>query len=88
VTLPCLASRARLKWDRVGRRYLLLFPERGLALSDTAGAVLKLCDGAHSVDDIVRELSSQCAAANQEKVRVDIETFLAEMRRRGLVEMR
>jgi pyrroloquinoline quinone biosynthesis protein D len=82
---PRIAPRARLKWDAREKRYFLLYPERGLALSDTAGAILKLCDGAHSIDAIVSELSQSRPESDVTTIRDDVLSFLAEMRRRGLV---
>jgi coenzyme PQQ biosynthesis protein PqqD len=52
---PRLAPKARLKWDRRDGRYMLIFPERGLALNQCAAAILKLCDGARSMDAIAAE---------------------------------
>jgi pyrroloquinoline quinone biosynthesis protein D len=56
VNRPRLAARARLRWDRIDGRYLLLYPERGLALNESAAAILRLCDGSRTIDDIVTEL--------------------------------
>jgi coenzyme PQQ biosynthesis protein PqqD len=56
VNRPRLAARARLRWDRVDGRYLLLYPERGLALNESAAAILRLCDGSRTIDAIVTEL--------------------------------
>jgi pyrroloquinoline quinone biosynthesis protein D len=84
---PRIAPHARLKWDGRERRYMLLYPERGLALSDTAGAILKLCDGAHTIDAIVLALAESHPDSDRESVRADVETFLDQMERRGLVRM-
>jgi coenzyme PQQ biosynthesis protein PqqD len=79
-----------LKWDRTAGQYLLLYPERGLALNDSAAAILKLCDGSRSVDEIVAELTSERGRSNQAghaiAVHRDVAEFLDEMLRRGLVE--
>ena len=42
---PHLADKARLKWDAVREKHLLLFPEGVLVLNKTAHDVLALCDG-------------------------------------------
>jgi coenzyme PQQ biosynthesis protein PqqD len=79
-----------LKWDRTEGRYLLLYPERGLALNDSAAAILKLCDGSRSVHEIVAELTVARRPSNQAghaiAVHRDVVAFLNEMLRRGLVE--
>ena len=38
---PCLAPKARLRFDRKSSRYMLLYPERGLVLNPTAADVLQ-----------------------------------------------
>jgi hypothetical protein len=65
---------------------LLLYPERGLALSETATAILKLCDGDHSPDDIARMLADAHPGTHPDAIRDDVGSFLEEMRRRGLVD--
>jgi pyrroloquinoline quinone biosynthesis protein D len=82
---PRLAPKARLKWDAREKRYLLLYPERGLALSDTASDILKLCDGSHTVEAIVAELAAARPATAIETIRNDVLAFLAEMAKRGIV---
>ena len=56
---PRLASKARLKWDAVREKHLLLFPEGVLVLNKTAHDVLALCDGQRTVAEIVAVLSAQ-----------------------------
>jgi coenzyme PQQ biosynthesis protein PqqD len=87
MSFPRIAPHARLRWDGRERRMMLLYPERGLALSDTAAAILKLCDGAHSVEQIVESLAHEHPSSDFETVRADVESFLAEMKRRGLVRL-
>jgi len=83
---PRLVARARLKWDRVGNRHLLLYPERGIALSESAAAILKLCDGDHSVDAIVEEMARTHTGADPEIVRRDVLALLEAMSKRGLID--
>ena len=56
---PRLASRARLKFDPVAKQEMLLFPEAALALNETGAAIVRLCDGARSIDEIVDQLSKK-----------------------------
>ena len=81
---PRLAPHARLKWDRRGNRYLLLYPERGLALSESAADILRRCDGHRSVDEIIADIA-RARGADAGVVRRDVSDFLLEMRARGLV---
>ena len=82
---PRLTQKARLKWDGREKRYLLLYPERGLALSDTAADILKLCDGAHPVEAIVDELARTRPNAERDTILADVVSFLDQMRKRGIV---
>jgi pyrroloquinoline quinone biosynthesis protein D len=86
VSGPRLTPKARLKWDGRENRYLLLYPERGLALSDTASDILRLCDGSHGVDAIVEELSRARPNTPVDTIRGDVIAFLGEMRKRGIVQ--
>jgi pyrroloquinoline quinone biosynthesis protein D len=59
VARPRLSPRARLQYDSVRGKYVLLFPEGLLVLNETAVAVLELCDGERSVADIASELGAR-----------------------------
>ena len=56
---PRLVGKARLKWDAVREKHLLLFPEGVLVLNQTAHDVLALCDGQRAVAEIVNALAAQ-----------------------------
>lgn len=56
---PRLAAGARLHWDAVREKQVLLTPEGVLVLNATAAAILALCDGQRSVSTIATELSTQ-----------------------------
>ena len=84
---PALASKARLRYDQISGKYLLLYPERGLALNGTAASILKLCDGALSVEGIVDRLRSEYADRPGPELQKDVLEFLDEMARRGLLQV-
>ena len=81
---PALAPKARLKWDRHDGKHMLLYPERGLSLNESAGAILEMCDGARTVADIARELAAR-AGDDATKIEADVIAFLRAMKDRGLV---
>ena len=56
---PRLSPRARLRWDEVEKRYMLVFPEAALMLNETAPEILKLCDGEHTIERIVDSLTQR-----------------------------
>jgi coenzyme PQQ biosynthesis protein PqqD len=83
---PRLASKARLRYDRQNDRYLLLYPERGLALNGTAVDVVRLCTGEHTVTGIVEQLAAKYTSQPREVVAREVLSFLATLADRGLVQ--
>jgi len=81
---PRLADKARLKWDRHAQKHILLYPERGLELNPPAAAIVELCDGKKTVEEIARALAARTGGA-PETVEVDVIAFIESMRRRGLL---
>ena len=80
-----LASKARLRFDRKSSRFMLLYPERGLVLNETAADVLQRCTGERTVDSIVEELA-QKYGHQQHAVEKEVMDFLRTMADRGLVQ--
>jgi coenzyme PQQ biosynthesis protein PqqD len=83
---PRLAARARLHFDRHAGAWLLLYPERGLALNATAAAVVRLLTGEHGVDAIVDRVHSTAPDAARAVVARDVRAFLERLRDRRLLE--
>jgi coenzyme PQQ biosynthesis protein PqqD len=79
-----LAAKARLRFDRTASRYMLLYPERGLALNSTAADVLQLCTGERTVRDIVDELARRYGR-DAAAVEREVMGFLTTLADRGLV---
>lgn len=84
---PRLAPKARLRFDRQSQRYMLLYPERGLALNHTATEILRLCTGEHTVAGIVAQLANTYRTRSPEVVEHEVLAFLAAMQDRGLVKV-
>lgn len=82
--MPLIAPKARLQRDEVRKRDVLLYPEGLVALNDTGVEILKLCDGAHSLADIVailtRRYGGGAAGIDQ-----DVGIFLDGLAAKGLV---
>ena len=62
--------------------HLLLIPEGAVRLNATAAAVLELCDGERSVEDVAAALSERYGGAD---VADDVRELLGGMGQRGLV---
>ncbi|MCI0548305.1 MAG: pyrroloquinoline quinone biosynthesis peptide chaperone PqqD [Candidatus Rokubacteria bacterium] len=82
---PRLAAKTRLRFDRHSARYMLLYPERGLVLSETAADVLQRCTGELTVGAIVDELARKYDR-DAPVVERDVLAFLRTMADRGLVQ--
>jgi pyrroloquinoline quinone biosynthesis protein D len=79
---PRLKTQARLQWDSVREKQVLLTPEGVLVLNPTAAAILALCDGQHSVSAIIADLSSQYNRVVDQEVL----TFLKRLLEKRLIE--
>jgi len=81
-TVPRIASKARLHWDEVRSRHVLLHPEGLVALNETAAAILRLCDGERSVEQVIATLKFTYQADGIER---DVATLLQGLAAKGLV---
>jgi pyrroloquinoline quinone biosynthesis protein D len=83
---PRLARKVRLKFDALEKQFLVLYPERGIKLSDSAAEILQRCDGERTVETIASELA-HATGAPLAVVRKDVTAFVEEMKKRGIVEL-
>jgi pyrroloquinoline quinone biosynthesis protein D len=83
---PRLADKARLKWDAVREKHLLLFPEGVLVLNQTAHDVLALCDGRRAVAEIVKALATQYAS-DANAIAGDVKEILQRLVEKSLVTL-
>ena len=80
---PHLARQARLEWDPVRERQVLLAPEGVLVLNQIGAAILGLCDGERTVVEIVEELRERYNRVDGDEVR----DFLARLVAKRWVEL-
>jgi len=83
---PRLSPKARLRWDKVEKRHMLVFPEAALLLNETAAEILKLCDGERTVEQIVDALAQQFVGADRQMIADEVAELLTRLRTRGLLE--
>ena len=81
---PRLAAKARLRRDPRTDGWLLLYPERGLALNATGADVVQLCTGEHTVAGIVERLAAKYEAPPA-VVEEQVAAFLRALLERGLI---
>jgi pyrroloquinoline quinone biosynthesis protein E len=70
--------------DRVSGEPLLLYPEGVFGLNPTAAAIVGLCDGRHTMAEIVAELGGRYAVP-PELLRAEVDEFLDRLRLYGLL---
>lgn len=58
---------------------------QALVLNATGAAVLELCDGSRSVDDIIRFICAAVAGADESQVRADTEQLVQRLVEAGIV---
>ena len=75
-----LARSHRLQWEEAQQAHVLLYPEGMVTLNHTAGEILKRCDGARTIEDIIGDLQARFPDA---PVAADTIEFLAVARDRG-----
>jgi pyrroloquinoline quinone biosynthesis protein D len=83
-TRPYLPSYLKLRHDAGRGRWVLLAPERILTPDETAVAVLKLCDGKRTVEEIAKALAAEYAAP-VEVIKADIQELLQGLADKGYV---
>jgi pyrroloquinoline quinone biosynthesis protein D len=82
-SVPRLWRTARLQFDPVRQRPVLLYPEGAVLLNDTGAAILELCDGSNTVSQIVKILSERY----QSDVTTDVAEYLTLMAERELIRV-
>ena len=82
---PRLAAKARLRVDPRSGKHMLLYPERGLELTETAARIAKLCGQGLTVAAIIERLAAQFADADHQRIEDEVLTFLRSLDERGLL---
>src|ERR1700751_173273 len=75
-----LAPHVRLTYDQTRQRHVLLTPETVTLLNDTGAAILELCDGERTVDEILTELRDRYDRVADDEVRLFLADLLAKRR--------
>ena len=80
-TVPVLWRLARMDFDPVRQRHVLLYPEGTVLLNDTGAAILQLCDGRRSVAEIAGVLQERYGT----DVTSDVIAYLSGLAERELI---
>ena len=80
-SVPALWRLARMDFDAVRNRPVLLYPEGAVLLNDTGKAILELVDGRRNVREIARILGERY----QTDVTADVTEYLSHLAERELI---
>ncbi len=81
-----LAPKARLRFDERSGKHILLYPERGLELTDTAARIVELCaNEARAAGDIVDAMVAAADGTPRERIEPEVLAFLGSLDDRGLL---
>ena len=83
---PKLAARARVQKDVVTGKPVLLYPEGVLMLNPTGEAIVALCDGEKTLEQIVGELEARYSTTAAQ-ISAEVSSYLDRLRSRNLVEI-
>lgn len=81
--IPALWRLARIEFDPVRGRPVLLYPEGVVLLNDTGVAILELCDGSHTLQEIAGTLG----ARYEEDVLGDVTEYVELLAARELIDV-
>ena len=84
---PRLSPKVRLRFDRRTGRHLLLYPEAGFELNNTATAIARLCTGEWMIDEMVDHLTRAYDAVSPNEIRREVCEFLDVLVDRGLLQV-
>lgn len=81
---PRVSRRFRLQWEDAQNAWVLLYPEGMVKLNQSAGEILRRCDGGRTVAAIVAELEEAFGASG---LAADVANFLAMARAQQWIEI-
>lgn len=84
-SIPKLAPMFRFQWEEVQNCFVLLYPEGMVKLSQSAGEILKRCDGETTVTDIIADLNQ---AFSEVKLDADVHKFLEVAHENGWIKQK
>jgi pyrroloquinoline quinone biosynthesis protein D len=78
-----IAKPFRLQWEPAQNAHVLLYPEGMVKLNQSAGEILKRCDGTRDIDSLIAELEQ---AFNATGIGGEVRAFIADAHGRGWLE--
>ena len=81
-TIPELAPTFRFQWEEVQDCYVVLYPEGMVKLSQSAGQIMKRCDGTKTVSEIIDDLEVEFPGA---ELTNDVINFMEQAKENGWI---
>jgi len=81
-----LSARARLQTDKVTGKPIVLYPEGVLMLNPTGHAIVSLCTGDNTFQEIVEQLAARYKISPAE-ISPQVAEYLNRLRERNLLEL-
>ena len=72
--IPTLAPGFRFQWEEAQGCYVILYPEGMVKMNQSAGEILRRCDGSKTVGIIIQDLNQQFPDVDD--LRADVHKFL------------
>ena len=66
---------------------VLLIPEGVLRLVGPGRKIVERCDGRHTLDDIVRDLTAEFPSVAPERIEAEVATFVERLNKKGALEL-
>lgn len=83
---PKLSARARVQTDKVTGKPILLYPEGVLMLNPTGHAIVSLCTGESTLEEIVAKLAERYKIPATQ-ISPQVSEYLNRLRERNLLEI-
>ena len=80
---PRIGRMFRFQWEPAQQAFVLLYPEGMVKLNQSAGEILKRCDGQRRVTELVADLEQAFSTSG---LTGDVEAFLAMAEEKGWVD--
>ncbi|WP_133648741.1 pyrroloquinoline quinone biosynthesis peptide chaperone PqqD [Paraburkholderia flava] len=78
-----IAKQFRLQWEPAQNAHVLLYPEGMVKLNQSAGEILKRCDGTRDIDALIADLEHAFSTTG---LGPEVRAFVADARGRGWLE--
>jgi len=80
---PRLARLFRFQWEPAQQAFVLLYPEGMVKLNQSAGEILKRCDGRRSIDELIADLEQTFATTG---LATEVTAFLGMAEAQGWID--